>query len=428
MADLKTTLQEKIPHWRAALQELLKHNAQTQISAVSMTQVIKGLRGVRAVLCDTSYVDPKEGLFIRGKPVLELVDRSGEEIFYLLCTGALPDANALTHLQKDISGRAEVPNYVWQIQDTLPDDTHPMTRLSTAMLSMQRESVFSSRYNAGMRRDEHWQATLEDSLNIIARLPVIAAGIYRSYLLGKPRIAANPDLGFSENFAHMLGLPDTDGWFQNFIRQFVVVHSDHEGANASVYTSRIVDSSLADLYYSISASMNSLAGPLHGLANQECLKFVLKIQAKFEGVPPDEELSKYVWAHLTAGNVIPGFGHAVLRYHDPRYTALFDLGKEYCPDNPIFQISERLGEIVPPLLKKQGKAKNPYPNIDGISGALLHHFGMKELRYYTVMFSTAQILGICAQIIMNRAVYSPIVRPKSVTTRWLQGHVSDGIS
>jgi len=82
---------------------------------------------------------------------------------------------------------------------------------------------------------------------------------------------------------------------------------------------------------------------------------------------------------------------------------------------------------VPPLLKKQGKAKNPYPNIDGISGALLYHFGIKELNYYTAMFSTSQILGICAQLIINRAIYSPIIRPKSVTTKWLQSYVSDVI-
>ncbi|MCB0316269.1 MAG: citrate (Si)-synthase, partial [Calditrichaeota bacterium] len=192
------------------------------------------------------------------------------------------------------------------------------------------------------------------------------------------------------------------------------VHSDHEGANASVLTSRIVNSSLSDLYYSISGSMNSLAGPLHGLANQESVKFVLAIQERFAGVPDAAALSAYVWDYLSAGNVIPGFGHAVLRSDDPRYRALYDFGKRVCPENPVFRIVELLGEVVPPLLKKQGKAKNPYPNIDGISGALLYHFGITDLQFYTVMFSTAQVLGICAQLISTRAIGTSIFRPKSV--------------
>ncbi len=425
MANLKETLEEKIPLWRSAARELLKENADTVVSRITVKQLFKGWRGVNAVLCDTSYVDPKDGLYIRGIPVLELIDRSAEEIFFLLCTGELPSPEALQALENDIQSRAEVPKYVWRTLMKLPEDTHPMTMLSIAMLAMQRESVFLKRYNEGMAKTDRWEATLEDALNIIARLPVVAATIYRVGIQKKEFIPPQPGLNFSDNFANMLGIEDPNSTFKEFVKRFVVVHSDHEGANASVLTSRVVNSSLSDLYYSISGAMNSLAGPLHGLANQESVKFVQTIETEFGGVPEKAALKDYTWNLLQSGKVIPGFGHAVLRFHDPRYTALFDFGKTICPNDTVFRIVEMLGNVVPPLLKKQGKAKNPYPNIDGISGALLYHFGMTDLGYYTVMFSVAQILGICAQLIAERAVFGSIFRPKSVTTRWLQSFVKD---
>lgn len=427
MADLKQTLKNKIPRWREDIRKLLAAHADTIVSSITLGQLFKGLRGVEAVVCDTSFVDPQQGLLIRGIPVLELIDRSAEEIFFLLCTGELPDPAALEALRQDLEKRAEVPEYVWKMIESMPGDTDPMSLMSMAMVAMQRESVFLKRYSEGMPREQHWEATLEDALNIIARLPVISAGIYRGRILKKDMHPPKAGNGFMENFAHMLGVSDPQGHFGEFIRRFVVVHSDHEGANASVLTSRIVNSSLSDLYFSIAAAMNSLSGPLHGLANQESVKFVLEILKKFNGVPEAGALREYVWQWLQAGRVIPGFGHAVLRNKDPRYLALFELGKKVCPDHPVFRTVELLGEVAPPLLRKQGKAQNPYPNIDGISGALLYAFGIKELNYYTAMFSTSQILGICAQLIINRAIYSPIIRPRSVTTQWLKSFVSDAI-
>lgn len=420
MDTLKKTLNKKIPGWRKEHRQLLTQNGDKTVSRITLAQLFKGLRGVNAVHCDTSFVDPVKGLFIRNIPLMELIKCSAEEIFFLLCTGDLPTEKTRLALQNELQKRSVVPQCVWNILDTLPKDTHPMTMLSIAVLSMRRESVFEKKYLAGMPKDEHWEATLEDALTILGRLPVIAAGIYRRYILNEPLPASRPDLGFSDNFAYLLGVGKYSGAFGEFIRQFVIVHSDHEGANASVLTSRIVNSSLSDLFYSLSGAMNCLAGPLHGLANQESVKFSLQILEKFTGTPKDEDLKAYIEALLQSGKVIPGFGHAVLRDHDPRFQAMFDLAQQICPDDQLFTITEKLSRLVPPLLIKQGKAKNPYPNIDGISGTLLYYFGIRDLRFYTVMFSVAQSLGICAQLILNRAIFSPIFRPKSITTQWLQ--------
>lgn len=430
MADLKATLAAKIPSWRGEVRDLIRRHGDTVIAQITIEQLFKGLRGVRAIHCDTSYVDPEEGLLIRGIPVLDLVEegRSPEAVFFLLCTGDLPDAAALAALREELAARANVPYYVWNLIHSLPDDTHPMVLLSLSMLSMQRESVFLKRYNEGMSRADYWEATLEDGLNIVARLPAIAAGIYRLRMLGQPRISPSRDAGWVENFAHMLGIDDPQGTIREFLRRFAIVHSDHEGANASVLTSRISNSTLSDLYYSISGAMNCLSGPLHGLANQETVKFNQQILAHFGGVPSDAALAEYVWDYLEQGKVVPGFGHAVLRHLDPRFLALEALGRKACMDEPLFQMVERLAEVVPPLLKKQGKAKNPYPNIDGISGAMLYHYGIRELSYYTVMFSVSQVLGIVAQLLINQALNGAILRPRSVTTDWLRGQVGDARS
>ncbi len=422
MDILKQTLNKNIPKWRKEHQQLLAQNADKTVSKITLAQLFKGLRGVNAIHCDTSFVDPDKGLFIRNIPLLDLIKCSAEEIFFLLCTGERPTKEANQELQNTLQSRSNVPQYVWNVLDSLPQDTHPMTMLSIAVLAMRRESVFDKRYMNGIQREEHWEATLEDALTLLGRLPVLAAGIYRRYIIHEPMPAPRQDLGFSDNFAYLLGVGKYSGTFGEFIRQFVIVHSDHEGANASVLTSRIVNSSLSDLFYCLSGAMNCLAGPLHGLANQESVKFSFRILEEFMGVPTDDDLEAYVWETLQSGKVIPGFGHAVLRNQDPRYQAMYNLANQICADDQLFAIAEKLSRIVPPLLIKQGKAKNPYPNIDGISGTLLYYFGVRDLRFYTVMFSVAQTLGICAQLILNRAIFSPIFRPKSVTTQWLQSH------
>ena len=416
MSALQQLLSKRIPHWRNRWKTIQTQHAGKTISEVTVSQLFKGMRGVSAVICDTSLVDPHQGLLIRNVPVLDLIDKQPEEIFVLLCSGDLPDAYLLADLQKTLCEQSTVPGYVWQVLDALPANTPPMTMLSIAMLSMRRESVFQQRLDAGMARDDYWIATLEDAITIIARLPVIAAGIYRRYLRREPLIPSPPDASLVDSFTDMLGIAAEDESFREYLRRFMVVHSDHEGANASVLTSRIVHSTRSDLYYSLSAAMNCLAGPLHGLANQHSVTFALEIQSVFNGVPSHGAITAFITEQLKKGRVIPGFGHAVLRDHDPRYTVLRDFGNTVCPDAPLFRIAALLGEIVPPLLIQQGKAQNPYPNIDGISGTLLYRYGMHELSFYTVMFSVAQTLGICAQLILNSALHVPIFRPRSVTT------------
>ncbi len=423
MATLKSKLASLIPAWREEIGTLAKAHGDFKISDVSVNQAYGGMRGVKGMVCDTSEVPPDKGLLIRGIPIGELTEKLPEEIFYLLVTGELPDEPSLKSLQKELAERGRIPAYVWKVLEAMPKDSHPMVMFDTGILVMERESVFRKQYTEGMKKADYWMPTLEDSLDLIARLPGLAAGVYRLRFKKGDRIPLKKDLDWAGNYARMLGIKDPDGRFANLMRLYLVLHSDHEGGNVSAHTCHCVGSALSDAYYAVSAGLNGLAGPLHGLANQECLNWVLMVHDKFNGVPTDDQLRKYAWDTLNSGKVIPGYGHAVLRITDPRFDAFRAFGLRVMPDDPVFQIVDKVFRIVPEVLKEQGKAKDPWPNVDAGSGALLYHFGMKEFSYYTVLFSVSRAMGMCSQLIVNRAIGTAIERPKSVTTKWIKAQV-----
>ncbi len=420
MEKLKEILREQIPQLRKERDELIRAKGSEVISEVTISQAFGGMRGVRALVCDTSVVEPDKGLIIRGIPIANLAARLPEEIFFLLCTGELPNGAQLAGLHRELRRRASVPSYLWDVLKALPADSHPMTMFNTAILVLERESEFRRCYAAGMHKDEYWEAALEDSLQLLAKLPEIAAGVYRIHT-GRCRLSpSDSELDWAADYAHMLGLPDPSGEFTKLLRLYLTLHCDHEGGNVSAFACHTVGSALSDPMYAVSAGMNGLAGPLHGLANQECLHFVLEIQRKFNGVPTDEQLREFLWTTLKEGRVIPGYGHAVLRITDPRFSAFHAFGERVCAQEEIFRIVDRIFALAPEVLKQHGHAKDPWPNVDAISGSLLYHFGLREFDYYTVLFGVSRAMGMCAQLIVDRALGTPITRPKSVSTAWIQ--------
>ncbi len=423
MAALQDKLASSIPAIRKELQSLVKQSGSAKLADVTVEQACMGLRSVPSMLCDTSEVDPNRGLLIRGRPISELTNKLPEEIFYYLLTGELPDEDALKSLQADFRKRAEVPEHVWTVINAVAEEAHPMRTLSIATLSLGTESVFRRRYTEGMKKEEYWETALEDALTLLARLPQVAAAIYRRrYKLGR-RIPSDPKLDWAADYAQMLGVEDPKGEFTRLMRLYMTLHCDHEGGNASAYTSHVVSSTLADPFFAFAGGINALAGPLHGLANQECLEFVLGVHKKFKGVPDADQMREFCWDVLNSGRVIPGYGHAVLRVTDPRFTAFHHFGKLVCPNDEIFRIVDLGYEVIPEVLKKQGKAKNVCPNVDAGSGALLYHFGVTQDTYYTVFFAVSRALGLLAQYILDRALFIPLTRPKSFTLSWLKNFV-----
>ncbi|MDP6339998.1 MAG: citrate (Si)-synthase [Candidatus Marinimicrobia bacterium] len=415
---LQKVLTEKISRWQDEVRSIVKEKGDVKISDVTVSQAYGGMRGIKGLTCETSAVSADKGLIIRGYPLLDITHISPEEVFYLLLTGNLPDAEALADIRNQLRENQDVPSYVWRILEAMPENSHPMTMLTTAIQSMQVDSLFVSKYDEGIPKTDYWKWTLEDGIRLVAKLTGIAAGIYRMRFNKGDRIAHDDSLDWAGNFAHMLGIKDDD--FKKLMRLYLMLHCDHEGGNVSAFSALTVASALSSPYLSVAAGLNGLAGPLHGLANQECLKFVLEVRDHFNGAPSTGELKQFCWDRLNDGRVIPGYGHAVLRCPDPRFTAFVEFGKDHIKDDDIFSIVGSLFDVVPPVLQEQGKAKNPWPNVDAASGSLLYYYGLTEFNYYTVLFSISRAMGMISQMVINRALGIPITRPKSVTSEWIK--------
>ena len=385
---------------------------------------------VKSLVTDISFVDPAEGIRFRGKSIPEVLKQlpkaRGNKIplvgglYYLLMIGEVPTREQAMLVEAEWAARAEVPDHVYKMIRSMPKETHPMTLLSQAVLALQNDSAFAKGYHAGMKKDVYWEAALEDSLSLTAKLPVIAAFIYRFKYFGetkKPRYNAKLDYG--ANFSKMMGVADKKGYAE-LSRLYFILHSDHESGNVSAHTMHLVGSALSDPFLSYSAALNGLAGPLHGLANQECLGWLLDVYKMFKKVPSRDELYKFAWDTLNSGKVIPGYGHAVLRVPDPRYTAQMKFAKERFPQDDLVQLADLVFDVVPAVLKEQGKAKNPAPNVDAISGTLQYFYGVRDFDFYTVLFGVGRALGVTPNYVWARALGQPIERPKSLSTKMLE--------
>lgn len=295
---------------------------------------------------------------------------------------------------------------------------HAMAQFSSAVLAMQPKSHFARAYTEGVHKNSYAGYVLEDALDLIARVPIVAARIYRNKYEGGRQIDPDWNLDLSGNFSKMLGF-ESEG-FQELMRLYLTIHTDHEGGNVSAHATHLVGSALSDPYYAFSAGLNGLAGPLHGLANQEVLRWIKIMQEKVGLDPSKEDIAEYCWNTLQSGQVIPGFGHAVLRKTDPRYTCQREFAQKHMPNDPLFKLVSGIYEVVPDILLEQGKAKNPWPNVDAHSGCLLSHYGFTHDYYYTVLFGVSRAIGVCSSLVMDRILMLPLERPKSITSSALK--------
>ncbi len=426
--SLQDKLAEKIEAWRPRTTKLLKEHGDAKVGEITIAQAIGGMRGVKCLVTDISYLDPNEGIRFRGYTIPETLEQlpkvPGAEMPYveghtwLLLTGEVPSKKDVEELAGEFRKRSEVPKYVFNMLRAMSPDTHPMTMFSAAILALQCDSVFVKQYQEGIDRYDYWKPTLEDALNLWAKLPQLGAFIYRLKYKGDKQIKPDPKLDFGGNFAHMMGI---DKPYDDVARLYFILHSDHESGNVSAHTGHLIASALSDVYYASSGLIDGLAGPLHGLANQEVLRWIQGVMEQMGGkIPTEEEMKQFVWDTLNSGQVIPGFGHAVLRKTDPRYMEQRNFCLKHLPDDPIFKYVDMLFKVVPPILQEQGKAKNPWPNVDAQSGVIQWYYGLTEYDFYTVLFGIGRILGVVSNIVWDRALGYPIERPKSVTTAMLE--------
>ena len=430
---LHEKMSAQLPAWRERIKSLAKEHGEVVVDKVTVGQVIGGMRDIKSLLTDVSFVDPAEGIRFRGMSIPEVLKalpkaKGGKMplvggLYYLLLIGEVPTKEQALEVEAEWAKRANVPDHVFKMLKTMPKETHPMTLLSQAVLALQNDSVFAAKYHS-MKKDQYWEAALEDSLDLTAKLPIIAAYIYRMKYFGetsKPKYNSKQDYGL--NFARMMKVSDKKG-YADLARLYFILHSDHESGNVSAHTMHLVGSALSDPYLAFSAALNGLAGPLHGLANQECLGWLLSVKEKFGGVPSRDDLYKFSWDTLNGGQVIPGYGHAVLRVPDPRFTAQMEFAKKRFPEDELVRLADMVFDVVPAVLKEQGKAKNPAPNVDAISGTLQYYYGVREFDFYTVLFGVGRALGVTPNYVWMRALGMPIERPKSLTTKMLEDVVA----
>lgn len=435
LPSLRHKLSTAIDHQRVEVSNLLRDHGQKKISEVSVAQAYGGMRGVKCMVTETSSVDPYEGIRFRDHSIpqmRELLPKApgGDEplpegAFHLLLTGSIPGADDVREISRVFRQREALPDFVKQSLDRMPIDTHPMTQLSMGIMALQHDSEFARAYREGTPKTEYWRWVFEDAITCLARLPLLAAYIYRRTYKGGDHIrAAAPDVDWAGNLAHMMGVEDEQ--FKELLRLYLTIHADHEGGNVSAHTTHLVGSALSDPYLCLAAGMNGLAGPLHGLANQEVMRWIVELQEKLGGVPTRAKLESYIWETLDSGKVVPGYGHAVLRRTDPRYTAQREFAMKHLPDDENFHVVGMLFDIVPGILKEHGKVKNPWPNVDAHSGCLLVHYGVTEYDFFTVLFGVSRALGVLSSLVWDRALGLSLERPKSVTRAWIKDNIESG--
>ncbi len=437
MGYVKDRFREIADQQSLEIKELIATHGNKKIGDVTLAQVYQGMRGITGLVTETSLLDANEGIRFRGFSIPELRSKlpkapEGNEplpegLFYLMLTGEVPSQEDVDHISDVWARRSHVPNHVFDVIESLPSSTHPMTQFSVAILALQTESKFAKAYREGISKKDHWSYVYEDTMTLIARLPRVAAYIYRRKYKNGDHIHPDGMLDWSANFAHMMGFSDPA--FHELMRLYLTIHADHEGGNVSAHATHLVGSALSDPYLAFTAGMTGLAGPLHGLANQEVIRWIEELQQNLGTLQPSkEQISDYIKQTLKEGKVVPGYGHAVLRQTDPRFTAQMEFAKKHCPDDPVVQTVWNVYEVAPAILEATGKIKNPWPNVDAHSGALLKHYGLVEEDFYTVLFGVSRALGVLASLCWDRALGFPLERPKSITTEWAKQFVAENSS
>ncbi|MCJ1400921.1 hypothetical protein MMC11_004132 [Xylographa trunciseda] len=426
--DLKGTLRAAIPAKRELLKKVKSHGSKV-IGEVKVENTIGGMRGLKAMVWEGSVLDANEGIRFHGKSISDCQKElpkgtNGtvmlpEAMFWLLLTGQVPSTSQIRAFSRELAEKSSLPTFVEHMLDNFPKDLHPMTQLACAVSALNHTSVFAKAYEQGINKADYWEPTFDDSISLIAKLPVIAAKIYQNSYRGGGALPGkvDPEQDWSYNYATMLGRGGKENeHFQDLLRLYLALHGDHEGGNVSAHATHLVGSALSDPFLSYSAGLQGLAGPLHGLAAQEVLRWIQKMQSAIGLSYKDSEVRDYLWSTLKSGQVVPGYGHGVLRKPDPRFETLmaFAAARPEIARDPLFQLVQKNSEIAPDVLKEHGKTKNPYPNVDSSSGVLFHHYGFHETLYYTAIFGVSRGLGPLAQLIWDRALGLPIERPKSI--------------
>lgn len=423
---LLSRFEEILPETRARLATLRKTHSNTVVDSMTLAQLLGGMRRSKLILTATSTLDPQEGILFRGLTVREALRKlprserypMTEGMLFLLMTGELPTHDEVEDLRLELISRAALPAETIALMQSLPANIPSLTQLSMGLLSLQTHSHFAKAYTQGIKKSEYWKPIFEDSLDLIARLPAIAAYIYKTKYRPGPVGRIDEQLDWAANFGKMIGFQDRT--FHEFLRMYTIIHSDNSGGNVSAHATHLVGSALSDPYLSYSAGLNGLSGPLHGLAGQAFMKWLTRARSELGDRATEARLEAYVRKTLEAGQRIPAFGHEVLKVEDPRFLCQKDFALTYASNDPLCRMVNLCHRVIPKVLKEVMKVEHPWPNLYAYTGAILHHYGISEYEYFSVFFGVSRAIGCMSQLIWSRGLGMPIERPGSVNVEILQ--------
>ncbi|OMJ90918.1 hypothetical protein SteCoe_6684 [Stentor coeruleus] len=421
IAELHGILENKIATRLEQVHRLKYKYGSVKIEEIKVEQIVKGMKGMATQLTESLSLDPDFGVRFRGLSIEECQEKLPkkrtqpyiESMIWLLLTGDIPTPTQTDLLKKELALRCFLPKYTEDMLKKMIEHFHPMNQLSMGVLSLGYHSNFDKLYNSHMKKSEYWKPMLDDSLDLIAKIPRIASIIYRNSYRNGVTHDSNPSADYAENFGKMLGWDDED--FYEFLRLYINSHCDHEAGNVIAHTSHVVGSALCNVFKSYSAGLNGLAGPIHRLSSQECLRWLINLWKKVGDYPTDEAIVEYAKNCLDSGKNIPGYGHEILRIPDPRFIAQLKFANEMLPDDPLCNLVGQCFKIIPDVLKEFGKVKYPYPNAEAHSEVLMYSYGLRIYDYYTVLFGVARAIGCCINLVWDRALMFPLERPDGIT-------------
>jgi citrate synthase len=356
-----------------------------------------------------TFLDGEKGILrYRGYSIEQLAEKASFlEVVYLLIFGELPTRSELKQFHNDIKSKALVDEEMKKILDGFPQSAHPMgvlSALTSALTAFNPKAV-----NVESEKDMYLAI-----VKILAKFPVLVAWTLRKKN-GMPLIYSDNSLGYVQNLVKMMFENPNEPYKENPIvisalNKLLILHADHE-QNCSTSTVRIVGSSHAGLFASISSGISALWGPLHGGANQAVIEML-------EAIKEDGgDYQKYIAKAKDKKDPfrLMGFGHRVYKNFDPRAKIIKKAAEEVLDelgiDDPVLDIAKGLAEVA--LNDEYFKSRNLYPNVDFYSGIIYRALGI-PVEMFTVMFAVGRLPGWIAQWREMRLNGEPIGRPRQL--------------
>lgn len=353
----------------------------------------EGLEGVIAALSMISSIDGEKGILLyRGIPIEALAANSTfEETTYFLLNRRLPKQQELADFERNLKSHRQIPPAVLDLIRSFPANANAMDLLRTTVSALGLYDPDSQTNTV--------EKNIERAINLIASFPTIVAAIQRRRS-GKEFVAPRQDLSHAANFLYMVNGAAPSEYVAKVLDVALILHADH-GFNASTFTSRVVISSLSDMYSAISAAVGSLKGPLHGGANSEVMSTLQEIGRL-------DKVEEYVMNRLATKQKVMGFGHRVYHTYDPRARILSQYSHKLAQqtgNTKWYEMSKKIEEI---MMREVG-SKGIYPNVDFYSATVYYYMGLDQ-DLFTPIFAVSRISGWTAHVIeqlQNNRLFRP---------------------